>query len=166
MTQREPLDRALNVAVLHMASKVCPTGYDVGASAPDNLASLVDSIERNHRIMVNDENNDRTIFACPEVNAAFRAWHDWTHYQLRAPFTLDGELTVAHRQCEDLALIYGHSAQCRKWQTYVMAEVYGQALAYAKTGRFPVDQVAFDLAYLATGDLGERDPWLAPCVVP
>ncbi len=141
-------DLAFNAAVMTIANKVCPMGYDISENAPTDLAALNWHIARTRRIMVDNRNSDNTIFGCPEHNWAFRAWHDWTHWILQAPFDLDGELAVAHRQCQDIVLIYGHGPSVQRWQHYIMAEVYGQAIYKARTGKFPADQVAFDLAHL------------------
>jgi hypothetical protein len=150
MTQ-QPFDLSFNAAVRTMASKVCPAGYDVAhyGSAPESLEALQDHIARTRRILVDGRNSDNTIFADPEHNYAFRAWHDWTHYVLSAPFTLDGELSVAHRQIEDLARVYGHGPRFDRWAQLIMAEVYGQAQYCSIHGEFPKDQVAFDRQWLA-----------------
>ena len=131
-----------------MANKVCPAGYDVGDDAPDSLAALQDHVARTGRILVDSRHSENTIFGCPEHNWAFRAWHDWTHLAIGAEFTLDGELAVAHRQIQDLCRVFGHNSDTRLWSRYIMAEVYGQACYIRDTGKFPVDQVAFDLDYL------------------
>lgn len=161
----EPYDRAFNAAVMKMASLVCPAGYDVSdnpyvALPPLDAQIYFDRISETHRITVWSGASDRTIFGCPEHNWAFRAWHEWTHYILHADFSLDGELAVAHRQCADLARVFGHGPQVEKWQRLIMAEVYGQAAYYARTGEFPADQVAFDLDYIGAtppGTPGRRD---------
>lgn len=141
---------AFNACVMTMASKVCPTGYDVSpeGDGPYDLETLQDHIARTGRILVDGRNSDNTIFGCPEHNWAFRAWHDWTHWVLRAPFTLQGELEVAQRQIADMHRVYGHGKQSRLFASLIMSEVYGQALHYEATGNFPVDQVAFTHSYL------------------
>lgn len=151
----KPLDLAFNAAVMTMANKTCPTGYDVSTGdmmpAPTNLYELNEYIADNKRILVNGANSERTIFGDPEHNWAFRAWHDWTHWILQAEFTLDGELAVAHRQCQDIARIFGHSERTDRWHRIIMAEVYGQALYKHLTGEFPRDQIAFDRTYKHNG---------------
>ena len=145
----KPLSIRFNAAIMTMANKVCPAGWDVdNSTAPTSLAMLQDHVARTGRILVDGRHSDRTIFGCPEHNWAFRAWHDWTHLAIRAEFSLDGELAVAHRQIEDLCRVFGHSEDTRLWSRYIMAEVYGQALHFRDTGEFPADQVAFDLKWL------------------
>lgn len=141
-------DTQFNAAVMSMANRVCPAGYDVVDAAPTNLRQLQLHIEQTGRIAVDRRNSARTIFGCPEHNWAFRAWHDWSHWVLRAEFDLNGELSVAHRQCEDLTRAFGHGATVASWHRIIMAEVYGQVLYHKRHGIFPEDQVAFDLTWL------------------
>ncbi len=152
----KPLDLAFNCAVTTMARKVWRNGYAISddpiyAVAPAPTIYF-DNITRTHRVTIYMGGSDNTIFGDPEVNYDFRAWHEWTHYILRAPFDLNGELAVAHRQCEDLALIYGHEPRTIRWQQLIMAEVYGQALYFKRWNEFPADQVAFDIAYMNEAD--------------
>ncbi len=150
MTQA--LDLAFNAAVQTMARKVWRNGYDVSNdpcyAAQDDHLAYFDQISEDRRVTIYTGGSEHTIFGEPEINWDFRAWHEWTHYILRQPFTLDGELAVAHRQCEDLARVYGHEARTARWQQLIMAEVYGQALYYKRNGRFPIAQSMFDQTYL------------------
>jgi hypothetical protein len=147
---KQPYDASFNCAIMSMANRVCPAGYDVvedgGATS---LADVQRMIKDRHRLTVDSRYSEDTIFGCPEHNHAFRAWHDWTHWILRAEFTLDGELAVAHRQCEDLARIYGHGLQVRAWCRLIMGEVYGQAHYREVHGHFAASQPAVTLAYAA-----------------
>lgn len=154
-------DRALNAAVTTMARKVWRLGYDISddtayAVAPGMSGSryaspeaYFDEIRERGRVTVFTGGSDNTIFGEPEINYDFRAWHEWTHFILRAGFDLTGELAVAHRQCEDLALVFGHGYKYDEWRKLVMAEVYGQALYFDQRGEFPIDQVYFDVLYAA-----------------
>lgn len=142
---------AFNALVMTMANKVCPAGYDVAHddSAPASLEALQDHVRLTRRILVDGRNSERTIFGCPEHNWAFRAWHDWTHLVISAPFTLDGELAVAHRQIADMYRVYGHGPQSNLFARLILEEVYGQALHFARTGEFPKDQIAFAQQWLS-----------------
>ncbi len=141
---------ALNAAVHSMACRVWHKGYDLCDSddpnIPDNPWGYWTEIERRGRPTIYTGYSDNTIFGEPEFNWDFRAWHDWTHYILKAPFTLTGELAVAHRQCEDIATVFDHYSTI-EWQRLIMADVYGQALFFQKTKQFPVYQKNFDLCY-------------------
>lgn len=141
----KPFSLEFNAAVVSMASRVCPAGYDVVDNAPTCLADLIDWIERTNRIAVDRDNSDATIFGegNAEINWAFRAWHDWTHYHIRAEFDLVGETRVALQQIADLAKVYG-SSFAAKYKPLIMAEVVGQALHKELVGDFPVNQRTFD----------------------
>ena len=159
---------AYNAMVASMASRVCPTGFDVSGvdsafPAPTSLPALQDHIDRTGRILVDGTHSDRTIYGEPEFNYAFRAWHDWTHWVLRAEFDLPGELAVAHRQIEDMHRVFGYGGETGLFAALIMAEVYGQALYQHRYGEFPQDQVEFTRAYLVGGDASRRaraaDDW-------
>jgi hypothetical protein len=150
----QPVDRAFNVAVLQMASRIFPTGFDIGPDAPSTLEALKDHVSKTGRMLVYNWASDQTIFADPEVNWAFRAWHDWTHIQVDGAFNVEGEVKVAKRQIEDLTKVYGPGKATDRFAQLIWAEVMGQVL-YADNhgGDFPVDQRAFYAAYAAQPDL-------------
>jgi len=151
----QPFSREFNAAVHVMADKVCPCGYDLAPNAPTNLADLVDWIERTGRIAVVPDNSDETIFGDAsekDFNYDFRAWHDWTHYHIRADFNLIGETRVAMQQIADLAKIYG-TAFADKYKPLILAEVIGQALHNELLGCFPKHQRLFDNNFLAPFNL-------------
>lgn len=146
------LDRGLNCAVQHIASRLFPTGFDVGDVAPDTFDSLRDHVQRTGRMLVWSGASDRTIFGDPEINYAFRAWHDWCHLYGNGgqgfPFTREGEAGAVALQQDHLRALYGDTAQTRKWCAILDCEVNGQAQYQAETGQFPADQVAFTIDYL------------------
>lgn len=148
----EPFSLEFNAAVMRMANIVCPCGYDVdgpdvGLAAPQDLEALNLHIRATGRILVSREHSDNTIFADPEHNWAFRAWHDWTHWYIQADFDLAGEVKVAIQQVKDLAKVYGETF-AERYKPIIFAEVIGHALAKELTGEFPVNQRGFDAAFL------------------
>lgn len=143
------LDQDLNAAVLHLAALNNPRGYGVSADAPNSYDALVACFEADGRITVWDGGSDETIFGDPEVNYAFRAWHDAGHLKLAAAFDRAGEAQVCAWQCAQLVAANG-PAKAARWCTILQAEIIGQADYCAEHGDFPTDQFAFDLAYLAT----------------
>ncbi|MDE2096219.1 MAG: hypothetical protein KGL39_03170 [Patescibacteria group bacterium] len=146
----EPYSLEFNAAVMTMANRVCPCGYDVSDaahSAPDSLAALNKHIETTRRILVSRDHSDNTIFSDPEINWAFRAWHDWTHWRIQAEFDLVGEVEVALRQVKDLTTVYG-PAFGNRYQPIIFAEGIGHTLLKELTGKFPIDQRRFDAAFL------------------
>ena len=144
-------DFAFNAAVVSMAARLFPKGFNVSGvdsdtAAPDTLVKL-NAVIAAGRMIVDGANSAATIFADPETNYAFRAWHDWTHWYLQAPFSVAGECAVACQQIADLAAIYGR-AFADRYKSLIYAEVIGQALAYDISGMFPADQIGFDAAFL------------------
>jgi hypothetical protein len=144
----KPLDIGLNVAVLHVANTLCPGGYQVSEDAPDTYVKLRAHLDRTKQMLVWSGGSENTIYAEPEVNWAFRAWHDWCHYYGAHPFTPEGERAVFEMQCSHLLLFYGDCLQTRQWIKILRAEVIGQQEYFYKHGRYPDDQRAFVEAYL------------------
>lgn len=133
------LSRGMNVAVLQMASRLFPCGYDVVSDqeAPSNLEAVTRDIEEGQRLRVSGDNCEDTAFGDVDVNIAFRAWHDWTHWRHQTPFTLEGEIATAWLQI-------GHLKELGLWtpfrEAFILAEVEDQARIYATTGAFPSEQ--------------------------
>lgn len=169
LANRKPLSAAFNVAVQQMASRLLPAGFDVGDNAPDTYADLRKHYQRTGRVLVDKGYSHKTSFADPEVNYAFRAWHDATHLRDKRRFTFDDEYKAAVAQHDDLCKVYGTETVFRADQRIadlskpgrpflvafvdlLMAETYGQQ-CYARNhgGDFPDDQYAFTLAWLKTG---------------
>lgn len=145
-----PLDPNLNRAILDLVADLLPRGFDVAPDAPETFEGLKDHFARTGRIVVSSLHSDRTIYGSAAVNYAFRAWHDWVHVACDFPLTLEGERDVAFVQIDQLTLYADNQAQAEHWARIIFAEVDGQAQYFAQTGAFPLDQVAFVSAYLAT----------------
>jgi len=148
----KPLDRGLNAAVLHIASRLFPTGYDVRADMPEigpgDLPKLRQTIADNGgRMVVWSGGSAHTIFGDEEVNWAFRAWHDWAHLKGNHDFTLEGERGALEMQQLQLVELYG-TEKAFPWLRLLEAEVVGQAEHFITTGERVADQVAFDLEYV------------------
>ena len=144
----EPLDRGFNIAVLHIAKKLCPGGYEVSDDAPDTYVKLRAHLDRTKQMLVWSGSSDNTIYADKQVNWAFRAWHDWCHYYGAHPFTPEAERAVFAMQCSHLLLFYNDCLQARRWIRILRAEVIGQQEYFYKYGHYPHDQRAFVEAYL------------------
>lgn len=143
----QPFNLAFNVAVNHIAGKLFPCGFDVSPDAPatfDGVCARMGS----GRYTVNSGYSDNTIFACPETNWSFRAWHDWCHWKGQHAFTLDGEAAVARMQIDHVRALYGEGPTLDAFSQLILAEVVGQAAYYAACGEFPADQRAFVRDYL------------------
>ena len=99
------------------------------------------------RVCVWNGASDKTIFADPEVNYAFRAWHDSKHIVGKFLFTREGELNCLAMQKTDVLAIYdGRTADffCR----LLDAEIRGQFDYQERHGGFPIDQIGFACTYL------------------
>lgn len=147
----QPLDTGLNVAIIHMASKLFPCGFDVSDIAPSTFKELCAHLDARKRMLVFAGGSDHTIYADREVNWSFRAWHDWCHWRGRHEFNQDGEKAVCDLQTEHIRTLFGNSA-AERWGAIIRAEIIGQAeyLHYHK--RFPDDQRGFVEAYLRDRD--------------
>ncbi|MBZ0227979.1 MAG: hypothetical protein K8F58_05935 [Bauldia sp.] len=75
-----PLDPALNAAILHIATRLFPCGFDIADNAPGTYRQLKAHLDAGQRMVVYAGGCDHTIYADREINYAFRAWHDWCHY--------------------------------------------------------------------------------------
>lgn len=144
-SQQMPFDPQFNAAVMTMANRTNPTGWDIVSEedAPGSLDDLIAYVKRTGGIDVSGAHSEETIYGCPEHNAAFRAWHDAVHYAIKAEFNLAGEAAVAFVQIAQLYNRYGGGENVVKWAAYILSEVIGQAMHTLKTGDFPTDQVTF-----------------------
>lgn len=143
-----PLSVPFNVATLHIANRLWPKGWDVSDNAPSTYPDMVASFKATGRHTVWAGASDRTIFGDPEVNYAFRAWHDWHHIVHRLDFTDAAEHEVLAGQCSDAREIYGNGGIADGFCRILRAEIIGQ-LGYKNAhGDFPSDQRGFVSAYL------------------
>src|SRR5208282_1357378 len=102
-------DIHFNAAVLTMCSRLLPGGYDVSLAAPETYEELIAHLDAGGRMVVYSGGSERTIYGDPEVNFAFRAWHDWCHWRGRHDFSQEGERVACAMQSEHLVTLYGES---------------------------------------------------------
>lgn len=142
-----PISADLNRAVLLMAPAFqvldalpeITTGYPIA-----RFSALV----RERGIMpVWSGASDGTIYADAHVNRAFRAWHDECHIAGQFGFTLQGERATCELQIRGLKARFPRVPNTLL--ALIRAEVIGQAEHFALTGSFPVNQAAFNRAYVA-----------------
>jgi len=131
MSVRSTTAAALTPMVMAMAS-------------PATFAEIMQS----ERLIVWQGASDKTIFGDACVNHAFRAWHDANHIAGLHDFTLAGELATMRAQQRDMFNTSGDNATTRLCARIIQAEVQGQAEYFARTGAFPIDQIAFTTEYL------------------
>jgi hypothetical protein len=141
-------DIHFNAAVLTICSRVLPGGYDVSLAAPETYEELDAHLDAGGRMVVYIGGSEQTIYGDPEVNFAFRAWHDWCHWRGPHDFSHEGERAACAMQSEHLVTLYGESPQTRRWRQILRAEIIGQREFFDRHGVFPEDQRGFVAAYL------------------
>ena len=142
----EPLFPFFDALVLRVASKfVWRVAY---TDAPDTLEKSTLHYMARAIVLEDGNNSDTSIFGSAHVNHAFRAWHDFTHIRLQAPFTREGEERVCRAQQRDVANMPPTGTYHFPLATRILeCEVIGQFDYQAATGQFPVDQRAFTVDY-------------------
>lgn len=139
----EAVSIPFNAAVMTMANRTNPRGWDVVDLAPSSLHGLTLHVRNTGKIAVWSGASENTIFACPEHNYAFRAWHDAVHYQIQQDFSMAGEAATAFAQCADLLDQYGLDEDTREFCAIILCEVIGQSAYYTLHGQFVPDQREF-----------------------
>ena len=144
----QPLDTGLNAAIMHISTKLFPSGFDVSPDAPTTFDELKAHLDAGKRMVVFSGGSGATIYADPEVNWCFRAWHDWCHWRGNYPLSLAGERATCGMQARHLLTLYGNGPSVRRWIRIIHAEIIGQANFYKEHAHFPVDQYAFVARHL------------------
>jgi hypothetical protein len=142
----QPLDLGLNIAVMSMAQRTNPYGWDIVdnfVSAPSSLSDLNRAVNSTGKLVVWGGGSDTSIYACPEHNAAFRAWHDSVHWRHQLPMNFAGEAATVYVQIKHLLTQYGLETETEDWAALLLCEVIGQNLTYIQTGEYPADQRAY-----------------------
>ena len=143
-----PLDPDFNRVVLSIMDELLPQGFAISDEAPNDYASLRADFVRRGRIVVFSGASERTIYADPAVNYAFRAWHDLCHLQGNYDTSYVGEVSTCGLQTCQLLKRFGHNERTWRWIQIIEAEIIGQARHFERYRQFPIDQAAFVLAYL------------------
>lgn len=147
-TMYRPLDPSLNSAILTIAGRLFPDGFSISTDAPQTYHQLTSLLDSGKGLIVWSGSSEMTIYAAPEVNYAFRAWHDWCHWRGQHPFTLKGESAVYEMQCSHLTSMSNDQDTIRRWRRILYAEIMGQNIYRDRYGQFPEDQRAFVEAFL------------------
>jgi len=153
----EPFDPTLNDAVLCMARNLVGE-WEVSVDAPSTFTELKTRLDAGRPLVVYGGGSEQTIFVDPEVNHAFRAWHDWTHWTYNFDFSVDGELRTYGAQCTDLMERYGSTDDAARWLTILRADIVGQRLYYERHKRYVTDQRAFVQAYICWPEFALTNP--------
>jgi hypothetical protein len=144
----QPFDLKLNDAILTIAGRLLPGGFDISEEAPNTYEQLKASLDAGKRLVVWKGGSQATIYGSAEVNYAFRAWHDYCHWKGGHDLTFEGEVAACAMQCQQLLDSCGDNERVRSWCALLEAEIIGQAEYYRRHKRFPDDQRAFVAAYL------------------
>ncbi len=156
----QPLDKKLNIAVQHIASKLFPKGFDVSENAPNTLEGLCHHINSTGRMLVWSGASDHTIFADKETNYCFRAWHDFHHWKHKFAFDEFGEFKTLRKQIWDIWHLFGHfNEQVQRWEKILDAEIMGQLRYEQEQGHFPENQHGFVEQYLTDKGLALSKKW-------
>lgn len=143
MRERYAASQALESFILASA----PPHYAT-PDAPDTLDKLRAAAALGGPLPVFDGGCDETIYSRPEVNHAFRAWHDSLHLLHGAAFDLEGERALALEH-DRLAEAAGLGLEDRN---ALWCDLLGQAVYAANhDGAFPEDQAAFVFAAMRDG---------------
>ena len=135
-------------AIVNLVDRLLPQGFDVGDDTPQTYAQLKALLDSGKRLLVWSGGCEQTIYTHPNINVAFRAWHDHCHWVGGYDFSLEGEIAACDLQCRQLLEHHGDNPVTRCWCALIRAEVIGQALYYQRHKRFPEDQRAFVAEYL------------------
>lgn len=154
------LDPHLNAAIIFIAYKLFPAGVTASEDAPASFKELCAMLDAGKPMTVYSGGSEKTIYGDPQVNYAFRAWHDWCHWQGRQEFNADGELVTCEMQIRQLYDSFGWNGQTRRWADILTAEIIGQAMYLERHGRFPDNQKLFVELYLVNTRLAFSDPTL------
>lgn len=143
-------------------------GYRAVEEAPSTLQGLREAVGDPRTwaeglevvIPVWSGKSDRTIWSSPDMNHAFRAWHDYHHLILGEEMDHAGEVACALHALDELrnaALPDGDRLGDILW-----AELWGQALHFERFGVFPEDQAGFVGTFVGSDSIRktmEAGPW-------
>ena len=140
--------------IVHKCQEYFVGDFDItpDESLCDTLDKVTAHYERTGKILVWSGASDNTIFAKPETNHRFRAWHDWIHVVNKLPFDYAGEMKA-------LAIhkAHVHLMWCRGSISYYDAikimyfaldiEIREQLNFHKDTGYFPDNQRKFTIDF-------------------
>ena len=147
---RAVLAAAVGLCAARMAARVGVPGWvAVAEGAPDTYDGVVAEVRAamggGRAVRVYAGASERTIYWRPEVNHAFRAWHDLTHAWHGFDFTTEGEIATARAQIAYMGDVTGIDRGDAVRLLY--ADTIGQVEYFARHGAFVPDQVAFVQRY-------------------
>lgn len=136
----KPHDIGLNIAVRHLATTCCPSGWDqvkTFEEAPTTLEGIVAYAKEHGRLCIAEEDSDGTIYDCADTNHHLRAWHDSIHFRHRFAFNAAGEAAATYVQVAQLGRVYGYSEKVVGWGALLLADILGLVHFHQRTGKWP-----------------------------
>lgn len=122
-------------------------GWTAGPSAPSTYQQLRGAVAHcqatGEPLLVSSEHSDSVIYTRPEVNHAFRFWHDVSHVRRGLSFELPDELELALWHLD--VLRRGGAEPASLQYRLLEADLVGQLLLMGLAKRFPYDQEDFVL---------------------
>ena len=122
--------------------------YDSPQFQLDNAGETFKSFTRewtlNKTIPMWNDGCTNNIFGSAEINAMFRAWHDYMHVTTGNDFTLQGEIKTYKIQVEMLPTHWTYE------RMLLQAEIVGQGIHYTFSDKIISDQREFARNYLKT----------------
>ena len=116
--------------------------------APNTMAELLHWYHSGSGAMpVYSGASDKTIWSSPEVNYAFRAWHDMVHIMFNYDFSFEGEISTARTQIQQTKECLGTD----KFNDLLWCDIAGQVGYFAVFNNFPEDQKELVFQLLANG---------------
>lgn len=156
--QLAPFDPGLNDAIIKITRQLVPE-FAVADTAPSTYNDLKAHLDAGKTLVVAWEGSDHTIFGAPGINHAFRAWHDWCHWQGAFDFSSYGEWATCNLQIQHLRKFFGTNAQTESWARLLIAEIIGQRQYFERYRAYIADQRAFVRAYLLNRDFALNRRW-------
>jgi hypothetical protein len=121
--------------------------------APDRYQPLVSAYQHSKAsgepLPISSENSHSVIYTSPDVNVAWRFWHDVHHVELGLSFKSVDELALALWHLGELQQA-GFSRGSMPWRL-LHADLVGQAHLWALARRYPEDQASFVRSCLSLG---------------
>lgn len=113
-------------------------------NAKETFESFTKEWNLNKTIPMWNDNSKENIFGNAEINAMFRAWHDYMHVVTGNDFTLQGEINTYQIQVEMLPKHWTYE------RMLLQAEIVGQGIHYTFSDKIISDQREFARNYLKT----------------
>lgn len=122
--------------------------YDSPQFQLDNASETFESFTRewtlNKTIPMWNDGSKENIFNSAEINAMFRAWHDYMHVTTGNDFTLQGEINTYKIQVEMLPKDWTYE------RMLLQAEIVGQGVHYTFSDKIISNQREFARNYIKT----------------